>query len=140
MPTGRRCPSPSGPTRFSSDDEPLDVLHADGRPTGRSKRRGRVHRDGDWHRAVHIWLYNDRRELLLQKRSRQKDTHPGMWDVSCAGHLTAGDDSRTAAVRELHEELGLEAGPEELRFLWSRRASRMGMRLAARSPKPVLTP
>ena len=76
------------------------------RPLGRSKARGDVHRDGDWHRSVHVWLASDS-SLLLQQRSELKDTFPGRWDVSCAGHMSGNDGSLESAVRELEEELGL---------------------------------
>ena len=83
------------------------------------KPRGEVHRDGDWHRSVHIWLA-DRGELhaggrlLLQQRSVLKDTHPGMLDVSCAGHVTGADGVIETAVREMEEELGLRFSADDL--------------------------
>ncbi len=55
------------------------------------------------------------RRVFLQKRSMAKDTAPGRWDSSCSGHLDAGEDYLTAAVRELGEEIGLRVtGPEVL--------------------------
>lgn len=53
--------------------------------TGVQKSRWAVHADGDWHRVAHIWLINSRGEILLQRRTLTKRTHPGMLDVSCAG-------------------------------------------------------
>ena len=84
---------------------------------GVRKARGEVHRDGDWHRAVQVWLWmaDDTSQLLLQQRSELKDTHPGMWDVSCAGHITAGDGSLDTAEKELQEELGLAVEPGALK-------------------------
>ena len=75
------------------------------------KERGLVHRDGDWHRSVHVWLAQttdgDRgKKVLLQRRSPFKDTHPNLLDVSCAGHVDAGSDTVETATRELQEELG----------------------------------
>lgn len=52
-------------------------------------------------------------QLLLQLRHRDKDTFPGLLDVSCAGHLLAGEQP-TDGVRELEEELGVKVSPEEL--------------------------
>lgn len=79
------------------------------------KARGEVHKDGDWHRSVHIWITDiPGRSLLLQQRSAYKDTHPHKLDVSCAGHITAADDSVDTAVRELEEELGLSFSHAEL--------------------------
>lgn len=60
--------------------------------------RGLVHRDGDYHRAVHVWIYSEStRELLLQKRADCKDSWPGQWDISSAGHISAGDSSLVTA-------------------------------------------
>lgn len=69
--------------------------------------RGEVHANNLLHRAVHILLFNDAGELLLQKRSRLKDCHPGVWDSSAAGHVDAGEEYDEAAARELQEELGV---------------------------------
>ena len=84
------------------EDEPLPSGTAP-RPLGVRKPRGDVHRDGDWHRSVHIWIADGDGRLLCQLRGLDKDTHPGRWDVSCAGHITAGDGSLDTAARELEE-------------------------------------
>lgn len=86
---------------------PDTILSTPPARTGETKERSLVHRDGDWHRAIHVWLVDDHRNILLQRRSEGKDTHPGMLDVSCAGHVAAGNDVDETAVRELEEELGL---------------------------------
>lgn len=86
-------------------------------PTGEVKERSRVHTDGDWHRSVQVWIIQrsdtssqksgkEDVTVLLQRRSPYKDTHPNLLDVSCAGHVNAGDDAIDTAMRELHEELG----------------------------------
>ncbi len=71
--------------------------------------RGLVHREKLRHRAIHIFVFNKRGELFLQRRSRWKDAHPRRWDSSAAGHVNAGDDYDTTAPRELEEELGIRA-------------------------------
>lgn len=98
-------------------EEFFDVLDEFGNKTGKIKERTLVHRDGDWHRSVHIWIVNDRQEVLLQRRSIDKDSDPGMLDISCAGHLTSGDDSIKGALRELKEELNLAVEDDELRYI-----------------------
>lgn len=55
-------------------------------------------------------------DLLLQKRSRGKDSYPGCYDISSAGHVQAGDEFLPSAIRELKEELGIEAREEDLEF------------------------
>ena len=95
------------PKEGQSADEWFDVVDEDNQVTGRATRQ-EVHRLGLRHRAVHIFVFNRRGELFLQKRSRLKDHYPGAWDSSAAGHLDAGEDYHPAMVRELREELGIE--------------------------------
>ena len=96
--------------------ELIDILSPDGEATGAVKPKADVHRDGDLHRSVHVWIVGER-GILLQKRSMGKDNYPGAWDVSVAGHLSAGEDPITAAVREAEEEIGLTLQPSELRHI-----------------------
>ncbi len=114
------CASPRGGGVL---EESFDILDAEGNPTGQTKPRSLVHRDGDWHRAADIWVVNPHLGILLQRRIDNKDSWGGYWDVSCGGHLAAGDSSRAGAVRELDEELGLVVAPSELQFLLSERRS-----------------
>lgn len=100
-------------------EEYIDVISPDGDLTGVSKPRSSVHQEGDWHRSVHVWILNNTHELLIQRRAFEKENHPGLWDVSCAGHITAGDSSRQAAVRELKEELGLTIQPDALERMFT---------------------
>ena len=97
--------------------ELLDILDENGNKTGETKLRNEVHRDGDWHKAVHIWIINDKGDILLQRRCATKDSDPNMLDISCAGHLTAGDDSLTGAIRELKEELNFEVEASNLQLI-----------------------
>jgi isopentenyldiphosphate isomerase len=88
-----------------------------GRPIGRVKARGLVHRDGDWHRSFHCWVVVPGEDvdpaILLQQRSPGKDTCPGLWDVSVGGHYRAGEDW-LGGLREIEEELGLRVEADEL--------------------------
>ncbi len=97
----------------------LDILDENGDKTGEKKLRKEVHRDGDWHRAVHIWVINENGDVLLQRRAIDKDSNPNMLDISSAGHLSAGDESIDGATREIKEELGIDVSPEELEFVCS---------------------
>ena len=99
------------------EKEYFDLLDENGNKIGKTKLRSEVHRDGDWHRGVHIWIINSNGEILLQRRCATKDSNPNMLDISSAGHLQAGDDSLGAAVRELKEELNLDVKKEELIFI-----------------------
>ena len=97
--------------------EYFDLLDENGNKIGKTKLRNEVHRDGDWHKGVHIWVINGNNEILLQRRCATKDSNPNMLDISSAGHLQAGDNSQEAAIRELKEELNLDVKPEELQFI-----------------------
>ncbi|KAG2325978.1 hypothetical protein Bca52824_008706 [Brassica carinata] len=90
-------------------EEHFDVLTKSGEKTGVTKPRSEIHRDGDYHRSVHICIFVETtQELLLQLRSDDKDSWPGQWDISSAGHISAGDQSLISAQRELEEELGIK--------------------------------
>jgi isopentenyldiphosphate isomerase len=108
-------------------DEPFDLCDRDGRSLGRVKARRDVHRDGDWHRALHLWVIvpgASGPRVVLQRRSLAKDTHPGRVDVSVAGHLRAGE-SVDEALRESDEEIGLAVSPSEVVRLGERRVERV---------------
>ena len=103
--------------------EYLDLLDEYGQPTGKTKERTLVHRDGDLHRTAHVWIARrdpgtNSIQLLMQKRSDRKDSYPGCNDISSAGHVPAGEGFTESALRELKEELGISALPEQLRFLF----------------------
>ena len=99
--------------------EYFDVCDAQGEPTGAIVSREEAHRKGIRHRTAHVWVvrrFGGRWQVLLQKRSDGKDSFPGKYDTSSAGHIPAGDAPLESALRELEEELGIHASPEQLRF------------------------
>ena len=95
--------------------EIFDVVDENDEVTG-SATRSDVHAQRLMHRAVHVFAFNKHGDLLLQKRSRLKDTCPGLWDSSVSGHLDSGESYESAAVRELEEEMGIivDNPPEEI--------------------------
>ena len=96
-----------------SPDEVFDVVDERDIVVGREYRR-EIHRRSLLHRAIHIfWLRGDG-QLCLQRRSYAKDNCPGLLSSSCAGHVDSGEDYLGAAVRELHEELGIAVLPAAL--------------------------
>ncbi len=102
--------------------EYLDICDENGEPTGSIVSRDIAHRDGILHRTAHVWVV--RREdgedqILLQKRSMEKESFPGMYDTSSAGHIPAGSEPLPSALRELKEELGIDAAPEQLTYAGS---------------------
>lgn len=78
------------------------------------RRRGDIHALGLLHRAVHVLVFDARGRLYLQRRSANKDTHPGKWTASASGHVDPDEDYAEAAARELQEELGLSLALEEV--------------------------
>lgn len=87
-------------------DEPFEIFTPAGKPLGIAAR-GRVHREGLWHRSAHVFLYNTRGQLLLQQRSASKDLYAGAWDYSVGEHLQPGEHYLQAALRGLAEELSV---------------------------------
>lgn len=106
--------------------ELFDILNEDGTRSGIVKERGVAHREGALHGTVHMWIVRKKEtgfDVLLQKRSEFKDSNPGDYDISSAGHITAGDEPLTAAVREMQEELGLKVTPEQLHYVGTHRGA-----------------
>ena len=132
--------------------ELFDILEEDGTKSGLVRERGVAHRDGSLHETVHTWIVRrspseegaggegergaeEKKEgivtvpalsgweVLLQKRSACKDSNPGCYDISSAGHLSTGDEPLAGALRELKEELGLEAAPQDLHFVGKHRGA-----------------
>ncbi|MFP3867069.1 MAG: NUDIX hydrolase [Desulfobacteraceae bacterium] len=87
--------------------EKLEVVNRKNLVVGQASRR-QIHRLGLMHRSVHIFVFDARGRLYLQRRSAQKDQYPGHWDSSAAGHVDPGESYETCARRELWEELRLQ--------------------------------
>lgn len=104
--------------------EIFDIYDEQGQWTGTAER-GEVHAQGLWHHTVHCWLVRSEEgftgdpsssssaKVLFQQRSLDKDTNPGCFDITAAGHLSAGETPQDA-VRELDEELGVQVSFEQL--------------------------
>lgn len=73
----------------------------------KTEDRSTVHREKLFHRAIHVFVFNEAGKLFLQRRSLTKDTAPGKWVSSCSGHVDSGEDYDEAAERELAEEISL---------------------------------
>ncbi|WP_405568106.1 NUDIX domain-containing protein [Polaribacter sp. Asnod6-C07] len=95
-------------------DELIDILTPDGKPTGKTALKSEAHKNGWFHATVHIWLFTSDEKILLQKRALTKKVFPGLWDISVAGHIGAGESILSSAKREVFEEIGLELDSKEL--------------------------
>ena len=88
-------------------EELFEIVDESGRVIGLAPR-SRCHGDPSLaHRSVHVFVFNARGDIYLQKRSSHKDVQPGKWDTSVGGHLAPGESYLLAAARELTEELGV---------------------------------
>lgn len=96
-------------------EERFDIYDEQLNPLGTASR-SETHALGYWHRSFHCWLTRregNRRYVRFQLRQAGKDTYPGCYDITAAGHLTAGETVQDA-VREIEEELGVAARFEDL--------------------------
>ena len=103
--------------------ELVDILDKNGNITGVSKSILEVHRKGLWHQTSHIWVFNSKGEIILQKRAKKKMSHPDLWDISAAGHTSKGEHPDETAVRELYEEIGIKIDFRELKKIEVRKVS-----------------
>jgi 16S rRNA (adenine1518-N6/adenine1519-N6)-dimethyltransferase len=97
-----------------ANEEIFDVVDELDRVVGQAPRSV-VHAQKLFHRAVHIFVFDSRGRLLIQKRSARKDEYPLCYTSSASGHVSSGETYDETAPRELAEELGLEAPLERLR-------------------------
>jgi len=102
--------------------EYLDVVDEENNLTGKTEERDVIHEKGLWHREISVWIMNQNRELLLQKRAATKKQGANNWSI-CAGHVDMGEEPRKTAVREIKEELGIEVKENELEYLLTEKNS-----------------
>ncbi|MDO6739041.1 NUDIX domain-containing protein [Wenyingzhuangia sp. 2_MG-2023] len=98
-------------------DELIDIVNLEGQPTGNACLKSFAHQNGILHASVHIWLYTKDQKILVQKRKNTKETFPGLWDISVAGHIGTGETTLQAAVREIAEEIGCIMPTNHLNYL-----------------------
>ena len=84
-----------------------DLYDRDRIPTGETHERGKPLPEGRYHMVVHVVIFNSKGEMLIQQRQPFKAGWPNLWDVTVGGSAIAGDSSRSAAEREVLEEIGL---------------------------------
>lgn len=90
-----------------SRDEWFDIIDPSGKIIGKAPR-GLVHGNPDLlHAVVHVHIINSRGQILLQKRTMDKDIQPGKWDTAIGGHIHSGETIERALRREAEEELGI---------------------------------
>lgn len=95
--------------------EVLDLYTADREKTGKTMVRGEETPAGFYRLVVHVCIFNEQGQLLIQQRQPFKEGWPNKWDISVGGSAVTGDTSRMAAERETREELGLELDLSDVR-------------------------
>jgi len=93
-----------------------DILDEEGNKTGKTIERGDELKKDQYHLVVHIWIINDSNQLLIQKRAEHLKLEPGIW-ATAGGSAIQGENSKTAALRETKEELGIEPKAHNMKKL-----------------------
>lgn len=97
------------------DNRILEIVNDQGTVIGEGLRTV-IHDKGLLHREVHVWLYTPNDEIIFQHRAKNKDTFPDLLASTAGGHVEKGDNWLNSAIKELKEETGIAAEPDELRF------------------------
>lgn len=66
-----------------------------------------AHQLGILHRALSVFIFNNKGELLLQQRAANKYHSPGEWTNTCCSHPRPSETTKDAAIRRLQEEMGI---------------------------------
>lgn len=99
-------------------EELFDIYTRDGKHLG-AKTASECHAKGVdfYHKPAWIWIINNNGKVLVQKRAARMRNQPNKWDMSSAGHVTAGEKPVAGAKRETFEELGIDAKESEYEFV-----------------------
>ena len=103
--------------------ELLDIVDEYGNKTGEVVEREKAHDLNLFHWEISVFLINDKKEILLQKRAATKRMNPNMWG-SCAGHVDSGEGIEETALRELEEEIGIKFSIDDLHVLEERQVAK----------------
>jgi 8-oxo-dGTP pyrophosphatase MutT (NUDIX family) len=95
----------------------IDIVDKNNQLTGQTVQIDIAIQSGLWHRGVAVVVCTKTGYVIVQRRSQQMRMHPGMLDFSAGGFVDSGEVPEAAAVRELHEELGLAIEPTALHFI-----------------------
>ncbi|NQZ84752.1 MAG: NUDIX domain-containing protein [Nanoarchaeales archaeon] len=97
-------------------DELIKIYDENNTYSGKNLMKSVAHKEGLWHRTVHICIYNSKGQILLQKRAARKELLPDMWDISVAGHINSKQTELDAAICEISEEIGIDVKESDLDF------------------------
>ena len=110
----RLSTTPNDPSMYTSS---FDIVDDRDNPVHQVEDYETVHRLGLWVRGVHVIVYTPERDIVMQKRAPSLAYHPDEVEISVGGGVDAGEAPEAAAIREVHEELGITISNEQLRFI-----------------------
>lgn len=96
-----------------------DIYDKYRKKTGKTHQKGIKTKEGEYHLAVRVWIVNNKKELLIQRRQFDSKTWPGMWECAAAGSAILGDNSEETAIKETMEEIGLDISKDILEPMFS---------------------
>ncbi|HUV46608.1 MAG TPA: NUDIX domain-containing protein [Candidatus Bathyarchaeia archaeon] len=105
--------------RKITDDtkEIFEIVDKKGQVIGKAQRN-KCHQDENLiHQAVHLYIFNQKNQVLLQKRSATKDLYPGCFTASASGHLNISEGFKKAVLREAKEELSIDLKKKDLKAI-----------------------
>ena len=97
--------------------ELLEVLDENGNKTGKIEDKDIIHKEGLWHIEVEVWIMNEDKKILIQKRAPQKKQAPNKWSLT-AGHVDVGESVEDAIAREIKEEIGIDCKIEDIKLMY----------------------
>ncbi len=98
-------------------NEFVEIYSSTGKKTGKKELLSIAHQKGYPHATVHLWLFTNSGNLVIQKRSINKKINPNIWDIiSVAGHVKFGESIEEAVIREANEELNLKLLKDNLKI------------------------
>ena len=103
-----------------------EIYDKDGNFTGRKKGKYEKWDKDEYHLATEVWVINSKKQILIQQRSEKCQLLPGIWALT-TGRVVSGETTRQGCIRELKEELGIEAKEEECNLVKSLLKNRLGM-------------
>ena len=100
------------------DIELIDIYDSEMNLLGVASKE-QAHQEGLWHKVAMCWIISEDGNLWLQQRSSQKQRRPNCLDTSCAGHIQVAEAPKDAALRMLHDDLGLKLKAHNLTKLFT---------------------
>ncbi len=98
------------------DQDLLNIVNENGEVIGIATRE-EVHTRGSLHREVHVWFIDRNNKIVFQHRSKTKSNSPDLLDATVGGHVEIGMDYSSTAIKEIHEETGLEIEESQLQLV-----------------------